>query len=147
MNDLLLRQAQISDSRKIFDLRNHPQVRRCSHNINKIDFDAHQDWFKKALSDKSKHILIAQRKEDFIGMVRFDLIDNDYLLSWNISPQFQGRGFGKSMLSIASKTINGNFKAEIKKNNIASIRVAEYIGMKLTKQTNDILYYQNDYQQ
>tara|TARA_B110000967_G_C18868335_1_gene553977 strand:+ start:542 stop:925 length:384 start_codon:yes stop_codon:yes gene_type:complete len=105
MSELLLRQAQISDSRKIFDLRNHLQVRRYSHNINKIDFDAHQDWFKKVLSAKSKHILIAQRKEDFIGMVRFDLIDNAYLLSWSISPQFQGCGFGKSMLSIASKTM------------------------------------------
>jgi spore coat polysaccharide biosynthesis protein SpsF len=147
MSELLLRQAQISDSRKIFDLRNHPQVRRYSHNINEIDFDVHQDWFEKALSDKSKHILIAQRESDFIGIVRFDLIGNDYLLSWSVSPEFQGRGFGKSMLCIASRTINGNFKAEIKKNNIASIKIAEFIGMKLTKQINDILYYQNDYQQ
>ncbi len=141
MNELFLRKARIEDSRKVFDLRNHPEVRKHSHNTDKIDFDMHQDWFQETLLDNSRQVLIAQQGDDFVGMVRFDFIDNNYLLSWSISPKFQGRGLGKRMLNLASKTINGNLMAEIKQNNIASIKIAESIGMKLTKKKNNVLYY------
>lgn len=142
MRELFLRKAQIEDSRKIFDLRNHPKVRACSHNTNKIDLDTHQDWFKKTLSDNSRQILIAQQGDNFVGMIRLDLVGKDYLLSWSIFPDSQGLGLGKRMLNLASKTIDGNLMAEIKQNNIASIKIAESIGMKLTKKKNDVLYYQ-----
>lgn len=45
----------------------------------------------------------------------FNLIGNDYLLSLSVSPEFQGRGLGKSMLCNAFRIYIGNFKAEIKK--------------------------------
>ncbi len=142
MSDLLLRQAKESDSKILFDLRNHPKIRRLSHNTSSISLAEHQVWFRKVLIDNSKKVMIAQREDDFIGMVRFELIDNAYLMSWAIFPEFQGHGFGKKMVDAASKTVNGTLKAEIKQNNHISIRIAEHIGMKLTKTIGNTLFYQ-----
>jgi len=142
MKGLLLRQAVESDSKEMFDLRNNPAIRRMSHNTRIMSFAEHRQWFSRVLTDNSKKILIAQKDSDFVGMVRLELIDNAYLMSWAISPKFQGCGFGKEMVKAASKIVDKTLRAEIKQNNHASIRIAEYIGMKLTKTIDNILFYQ-----
>jgi RimJ/RimL family protein N-acetyltransferase len=142
MSDLSLRQADSSDSNNLFDLRNHPQVRRHSHSPDVISLDKHQSWFQKTLLDVSKKIYIAEEEDNFIGMVRLDFIDGAYLMSWAVSPKFQGRGFGKEMVSMGSKTTGGIIKAAIKQSNKASIKIAEHIGMKLTQKIGDTLFYQ-----
>jgi len=128
-----LRQAKLTDSKKLFDLRNHPKVREYSHNTDKISFDEHKKWFEKTMLDDSKQIFIAQEKDDFVGMVRLELIDNACLMSWAIFPEFQGSGFGKIMVNMAAKTIDCTLKAEINNNNSASMKIADHIGMKLVK--------------
>ncbi len=142
MNDLSLRQASTLDLQNLFDLRNHSQVREQSHDSDIISFEEHQDWFRKALENNSKQILIAQKKSDFIGMVRLDFIDGAYLMSWAVHPEFQGCGFGKEMVSIVSKTVDNTLRAEIKQDNFSSIKIAEYIGMKLINKIEGILFYQ-----
>jgi len=142
MIDLLLRQAKLTDSIKLFDLRNHPKVREYSHNTDKISFDEHKKWFEKTMLDDSKQIFIAQEKDDFVGMVRLELIDNACLMSWAIFPEFQGRRFGKVMVNMAAKTIDCTLKAEINNNNSASMKIADHIGMKLVKKIGSVLFYE-----
>jgi RimJ/RimL family protein N-acetyltransferase len=142
MSALELRQASSADVKHLFDLRNHPQVRKQSRNTDEIDFSEHKKWLKKVVLDESKRILIAEENGIFVGMTRFELIDDAYLMSWAISPSFQGHGFGKEMIEMALRIMEyDTIKAEIKKNNIASIKIAEYIGMKLTKENEGTLFY------
>ncbi|MDC0430862.1 GNAT family N-acetyltransferase [Candidatus Thioglobus sp.] len=144
MRNLTLRQANSADAKRLFELRNHPQIREQSHNSNIIDFDEHQAWIDKVVLDESKAICIVEDDNDnFIGMVRFELIDHMYLMSWVVSPKFQGHGFGKKMVKMASQEMNhGPLRAEIKKNNAASVKIAEYIGMRLIKEIEGTLFYQ-----
>lgn len=139
MNGVELRQANVSDEKMLFNLRNHPQVREQSHNTNKILFDKHQKWFKKTILNNSNQILIAEKE----NMVRFEKINDTYLMSWAISPEFQGCGFGKEIVKYAIQRVEGKIvRAEIKQNNIASIKIAESIGMELTKTVGNTLFYQ-----
>jgi len=143
MSDLKLRPASSLDIKVLFDLRNHPKVRKHSNNIGEISIDTHQKWFNKVILDKSKQILIAERGGIFIGMVRFERVDGAYLMSWAVSPEFQAQGLGKKIVGAAVNMMGKNiFTAKIKKNNFSSIKIAEYIGMELTKETNGILLYQ-----
>ena len=75
-------------------------------------------------------------------MVRFDIINGINLMSWAVCPEFQGKGFGKEMVFMASKTVNSLISAEIKQNNYASIKIAEDLGMDLVKTVGKTLFYQ-----
>lgn len=143
MSGLKLRQASLSDARVLFTLRNHPQVREQSHNTEKLRFSDHQKWLENFLEDRAKCILIAEEDGYFIGMVRFEKAEDAYLMSWAISPEVQGQGFGKVVVSDAIDIMDGDvFSAEIKQNNFASIKIAEYIGMQLIKESKGVLFYQ-----
>jgi len=146
MSDFTLRQANQSDARALFDLRNHPDVRSRSNNTDEISFDTHQAWFNKVLSDQYKQVFIAERSKKFVGMVRFEKIEDAYLMSWAISPEYQGLGLGKEVVKSAIQIMGQKaFVAEIKPDNIASIKIAEYVGMRPTKITKTTVLYRYDY--
>jgi RimJ/RimL family protein N-acetyltransferase len=143
MTNLILRQANLADARQLFELRNHLKVREQSHNTDEIKFNEHKKWLEKVVLDECKQILIAEVNENFVGMVRFELVDDAYLMSWAMSPDFQGCGLGKETVKMASKTMgHDTLKAEIKQNNLASIKIAEHIGMRLIKEIKGTLFYQ-----
>lgn len=143
MSDIKLRQANLLDAKSLFDLRNHPSVRQQSNNVAEMDIDEHQRWFDAVMLSHSRKILIAEQGGKFVGMVRFDCLDDSCRMSWAIMPGIQGQGLGKQMLKMAIEQMKERtLSAEIKHNNFASIKIAEYVGMKLIKQTQDILFYQ-----
>ena len=143
MRGLILRDANITDLERLFKLRNHPQIRRQSHTADEIDFNEHQAWFNRVLLDQFKIIRIAENDNNFVGVVRFELINDAYLVSWAVLPKYQGHGFGKKIVKIASQEMGDSMlRAEVKKSNLASIKIAEYVGMKLIRQTDNILFYQ-----
>ncbi|SHN72964.1 Acetyltransferase (GNAT) domain-containing protein [Desulfovibrio litoralis DSM 11393] len=63
-------------------------------------------------------------------------------LSWNVAPTARGQGVAKKMLRAILPLLSGLIKAEIKKDNIASIKVAEATGMTLKTEQNGILFYE-----
>jgi len=143
MSNLVLRPANQSDVKFLFDLRNHPEVRRRSNNSDEIDFKTHCQWFDKVMLDRSKQILIAEQDVQFVGMVRFEKIDGAHLMSWAVSPRMHGQSVGKNMLKIAVESMgNHRLVAEIKEDNLASIRIAEFVGMARVGKTKDTLLYQ-----
>ena len=46
------------------------------------------------------------------------------------------------MVAMAVKTVKIKIKAEIKNNNHASIKIAEYIGMKFVKKIENVFFYE-----
>ena len=143
MSVLNLRPANLSDMWFLFDLRNHPAVRKYSNNTDEIDPKNHQKWFEAVLLDRSKQIFIADRGGQLVGMVRFEKVDNTYLMSWAVSPEVHGQGMGKDMLKNAVELMAGcQLAAEIKEDNLASIKIAEFVGMMRVKKIKDTLLYQ-----
>jgi len=80
-----------------------------------------------------------------VGTIRSDyhLEENCYELSWTVAPEARGRGTGKWMVAILANQLHDkNIRAEVKSENIGSIKIAEYAGMKLQGMDfDDICYY------
>ncbi len=76
-----------------------------------------------------------------VGTIRTDRVGKSTELSWTVAPEKRGRGFGKEMVAVFTSQIIDPIQAEIKIGNMASIRIAEYSGMKIESEKSGILTY------
>jgi RimJ/RimL family protein N-acetyltransferase len=65
------------------------------------------------------------------------MLNGKYLLSWSIAPNQRGNGYGTKILELFLKDKTGNFIAEIKPENIASIKMVQKNGF---NQLDEIKY-------
>ncbi len=162
---IMLRPATMNDSTILLQWRNDSETRRASHNSKEIEQMEHIEWLFNLIDNPDKKLYIAWEKieespywhdEDQseyyisivnpVGTVRIDYkMNKDYdELSWTVAPEARRRGIGKLIVKmVANQYKDKLIKAEIKMDNIASIKIAEYIGMRFNyKDTiNNILHY------
>ena len=138
---LRLREANRDDSELLFAWRNDCVTRKASHCSEAINKQEHDTWFNNSLSSKTRCIFIAELTGVAVGTVRYDLIHSEYILSWTVAPEHRGKRVAKKMLQLFAAQINEAICAQIKVGNLASVRVAESVGMKLEKEVNGVLYY------
>ena len=101
-----LRNAVQTDSKKIFELSNDPDVRINSINKGSIDWKSHQEWFDEILGRKNYIFLLAFDKNDnFIGQVRFEIKDTTAVVSISLTKEFRGKGLSKKILKEACAKI------------------------------------------
>ena len=127
---MILRKAKFDDWKILLDWRNDPISRANSFDQNEITEETHKSWFSKSLKNPERSVYILEDKEKkALGIIRCDLNqDNTKTLSWNINPSNRGQGYGGLILKIFMESNEGNFIAEIKEDNIASIKMAEKNG-------------------
>lgn len=127
-----LRRITKDDATLLFDWRNDPDTYLFYRNPNPITWAEHAAWFNKKLSQLNGVILIAEDSEGPIGYVRSDPINNsESELSWAIAPERRGQGLEKKMLQLAidhTDISTYHLIAEIKKQNSASLKMAESLG-------------------
>lgn len=127
-------------SKFLFILRNKNYVRYNSINKKSITFSKHKKWFERFL--KKKNILyIIYLKKQMIGYIRMEKINKFFYVSWAILKKYQKMGFAKKSLNFATKNKMYKYKALIKKNNLASIYIAEKANFKRKYINKNILYY------
>jgi ribosomal protein S18 acetylase RimI-like enzyme len=69
-----------------------------------------------------------------IGFIRSDnILTNQYILSWSIAPDQRGKGYGTKILEIYLQGRTGSFIAEIKPENLASIKMVKKNGFNKSK--------------
>jgi len=100
-HQISLRSAAISDSENIWAWRNTPEIRAMSLNQANIPFDAHQIWFERSLKDPARILLIGTNGGVDIGVVRFDLENNNAEISIYLIPGLEGNGMGGYLLKAA----------------------------------------------
>lgn len=131
---LSLRLANIEDTQDILRWRNDPLTRAMSRNNDIIEDTQHRIWFNQALQDSKRLFLVGMYAEKKIGMVRFD---QQQLKRWEINiclaPEARGKGMGKLILKSAllhflSQYPEASIIADIKKINLASLRLFESMG-------------------
>lgn len=96
-----IRIAREGDSRKLFEWRNHPTIRAASRNSDVIKWEDHQNWFASVLVAPDRLLLIGQREGVPVGVVRFDICDDEvevsiYLVPDVKQPSWQGRNLLRS---------------------------------------------------
>lgn len=136
-----LRLATLEDLNFLLHCRNDQETRIASHSTLEVTKKEHKEWLSNLLNDSDRTLYIAEENGIQVGTARADLIKGKTMVSWTVSPNKRGSGRGKKILALLSSKINGPICAEVKNNNLASIKLAESIGMELEKESNGILYF------
>jgi RimJ/RimL family protein N-acetyltransferase len=141
---LSLREADIKDSELLFNWANEINVRRNSISKEPIIWENHLKWFTNKLNDSESKILILVSEDKLFGQIRIDLIDRFWNIDYSIDNQFRGNGLGKEIVRLLiNKFESYRFKATVKKENKASIKVFTNLGFrKLQIESADFDYFE-----
>jgi RimJ/RimL family protein N-acetyltransferase len=133
-----LRKATFNDWKILLDWRNDSLTRENSFNQDEISEQTHKLWFNDSLLNPYREIYILTDDIIPVGSIRSDnILTNQYILSWSIAPDQRGKGYGTKILEIYLQGRTGNFIAEIKPENIASIKMVQKNGF---NQLDEIKY-------
>lgn len=142
---MILRPALITDADALLDWRNDAHTRTASRNHGLVGREGHIRWLDGVLHDPDSRLFIAEQDGIPVGTVRADRkADGMTEISWTVSPRFRNRGIARAMLDELFPILSGMVCAEIKANNIASIKVAAHAGMLLVSEIGGVLRYQRD---
>jgi RimJ/RimL family protein N-acetyltransferase len=124
---LILRPVTMDDARLLHTWRNDPETREASRNSNSVSWREHKVWLSAAIASPDRVIHIACDAHKPVGVVRADRADG-WELSWTVAPEARGRGIGQRMLQQFAAGFDGRLTAIIRKNNIASGKIAAAAG-------------------
>jgi len=135
------RKAAKEDSDNLFNWRNDPETRANSLNTAEVLREEHEAWLSRTLKNPNRILFIAEEKGEAVGTMRADRLEDEdgYELSWTVAPEHRGKGIGKKMLFQAIKEVDSSvLKAKIKKENLASIKMAEAAGFLYDGEKNGV---------
>ena len=106
-DQLILRKAQPSDCRFVWETNNHPSVRDQAIHTEEIRWKDHQSWFAKTLEDSNRLLLIVEYQDQRSGVLRFDIEPSvrEATITIAIGPESRGVGLGKRAITQGSKHI------------------------------------------
>ena len=122
--------------------RNDPTTIENSIVTQAVNPEDHHNWLSKILNDASVQLFIVHADKETIGTVRINSTLRDKEISWTIAPNHRGKGYGKTIVNKLVNSLEGTVIAQIKNSNIASKKIAEYAGLKMVSETNDLIKYQ-----
>jgi RimJ/RimL family protein N-acetyltransferase len=133
-----LRKSTYNDWKILLDWRNDPITRENSFETGEVSEQTHKLWLNDSLLNPYREIYILENNNIPIGSIRSDNVStNQYVLSWSITSNQRGNGYGTKILELFLKGKTGNFIAEIKPENIASIKIVQKNGF---NQVDEIKY-------
>ncbi len=138
-----LRKATIDDALLILSWRNDETTRLNSFQQDIILEEPHIEWMKRKLSDENCLMFMLTDDGDRVGHIRLDIEKDTGEISYMISPQFRGRGYGKAILKLVEKERPDSVRAlvgSVKAENIASQRCFEALGYEKSLE-NGVVWY------
>jgi RimJ/RimL family protein N-acetyltransferase len=147
-HSIQLRKANLEDIQTTFNWATNEEVRKYSFNKSTILFDEHKKWFESKLIDPNCFYYIMNLGTNMLGSIRvdFDFEKEVGIISYLISPDFHGKGFGKILLEkiedellkdINSSTIT--LTGLVLEENKASIKIFEKLNYHLALKDKDVL--------
>lgn len=145
-----LRDAEPSDVDVTFSWASDSSIRAFSFTQHKITWREHVQWFQSKLEDRDCVYLLAELGGQLVGSVRFDISEQQAIINYLVSPQFQGNGVGQAILTNGLEilfTRQAHLKKVIgyvMKSNGASIRIFLNLGFLIREFDNDTLMFEKD---
>jgi RimJ/RimL family protein N-acetyltransferase len=136
-----LRPAAMTDASLLLGWRNDPQTRANSRDTEKVQPAEHQQWLAQTLQNSERQLYIAELDGTPVGTVRADWGGRAYELSWTTAPEHRRKGYGREMVRLLVAMLDAPVWAEIKEGNIASVHIAEAVGMRLVSTEGGFLNY------
>ncbi len=124
---LRLRQVRETDARLLWEWANDPEVRAVSFSSQPILWEQHLCWLRAKLEKENCRFFLAVDEEDkALGQVRFDLRENEAVVSVSLGRTFRGAGYGTELLRLACEKMLRDsdvkvIKAYVKPHNQASL--------------------------
>lgn len=145
--EINIRLAQPGDAQKIWEIRNEPASLAVAANPETIPLAQHIAWFNgKYFAGESSVCFVAEVDQNVIGYCRFDSNPdkNQYLNSIAIASAMHGKGIGTLLLQQSIEQLKSSvpIHAEVRKFNIASIKMFERVGFKKISEDDKNIYYQ-----
>lgn len=141
-----IRKIQDKDEEATYSWVNDPDIRRYSQNKNWVSFEDHRIWFREKMEDPySWYYILEDQTDKLVGSIRFDMINNEFIVSYLISPKHQGKGFGRLLVKMGLDTLSKEIKTEyhvvgwVYKINKASIRIFESLNFEIIEDANDMI--------
>lgn len=95
MEEIKIRPATIDDVEIVFKWRNDPFIVARASSQRLVQWDEHQEWFRKSVGAHNRRIFIVQNSYQPIGQVRFDrLNESQCTISVYLLQEFTGKGVG-----------------------------------------------------
>lgn len=144
MKDFHIRKIKREDSKRLWEIRNHPKARDNSNNPEEIPFAKHDQWLEnKYFKNSVNFCFVLETEGRVIGYCRFDLDEGKkYIVSIALDNDWQGKGLGHLLLngSLKKISVNKEILAVVKKGNPASLKLFQKNNFKLDKE-DEINYY------
>lgn len=133
----------MKDISDVFVLSNQLSTRKYSINPKKILWEEHLNWFHEVLkNDKSVLYIVYSDNQQFLGQIRYDIVNKSAEVSISIVNELKGKGCSLEILkrSQAMITKEKDVKeiiAIINNENIPSIKLFKKAGYQLIKTKNN----------
>lgn len=134
MSNLYLRKAELSDVDLYYEWANDPVVRSNSFNTAHIPYEDHVNWFNKVLKRDDIVLFVLMEDDKAVGQIRISITDAVAEISYSISSEFRGKGYGGKIVSLLIERIKDEMpdiktvSARVKPDNAASLKVFEREG-------------------
>ena len=112
----------------IWEWANDPVARSVSFSSDPIAWESHSRWFAAKLMDPCCLFFIVLNPSDIpIGQIRFEVVENEAVISISLAPDQRGKGYGSGIIQFASQNVFASTNVEaihayIKPGNQSSIR-------------------------
>lgn len=138
---LIFRPARREDAAQLRRWRNDPLTRAASIQTAAVSESEHLQWLEGLLTDSQRQLLVAWRKEQPVGCVRFDFGPSETEVSWTVAPEARGHGIGSKMVQLAVSQRTEALMARVRLDNPASARIAESAGLTLDQTIDQVRYF------
>lgn len=105
---IYLREARDFDVDVTYAWANNENTRRYSFNQEVIKEEEHINWFENKLKDSNCFYYLCKTEGKDIGSIRFDLKEGVAVISYLVSPDLYGCGYGKKILELGEEKIRLN---------------------------------------
>lgn len=146
-NILQFKKAGKADADILFNWINDEEVRVQSLSKNNISYSEHTSWFSKKLADKNCYLYIIYKSNSAVGMIRFDINDNNCMISYLVDKSERGKGMGALIIQEGIKhfkedsNFKGCLKATVRSTNIASLKIFERAGFEKENIKEDLVFF------
>ncbi len=134
----------MDDAELLLEWRNDPDTRMASHSTAVVKRDEHFQWLKDVIESSDVQLYIAECERVSVGTVRAVFRNGVYELSWSIAAKARGKGIGKRVVGELVSRIDGPIRAEIRRGNWASTRIAEDAGMTFDREIDGFVHYSRE---
>ena len=123
-----------TDVSRTYSWATNSEIRKYSFSQHLITIQEHTNWFYHKISDINSFYYAISYSGNIVGSIRFDIKNNEAIISYLVDPVFQGKGYGQIILKVGTKQFLEDYKGNIDivgyvmQNNYASIKIFERAG-------------------